>query len=548
MPGNLVLGGYDSSRVNLDKVASIKMPNEKNNTLVVGVQSILYRPNPDIEANTFSFASESEGFLATIDSTLPYLWLPDEVCDAFAERFGLEYDDENEIYTVDSAAHRDNTRLNATVSFRIGSGPEMGEPSTSIVFPYGAFYHTIDEPAVNKSTQYFSIKKSPNGIYVLGRTFLQEAYIIVDYERANFTVAPVLYAENTNSGSLVPIYNTTYNPPVATPTIIPKGGGGGGGLSPGAVAGIVVGVVVVFLLAGLAFFFRWKKHRQVKNPYPEKVDDIDTIDAGGEVKHRRVSELDSEPPNSPKQSINGVYGRDGKDLMPFPPISEMESPPAELYSPPPLSSTHSDGNGSSDYFIAGGKVRRRGATRESSGNNTPGVQGAPAPLAELPGDDGQYQVGGIHFEPIPSPKLSPAQAKGPSDTSLHSKIDEVIKRTEKSPAGRQSTSRNRSNGRDESTVGGTEAQPGPKTEQQSESRTEQQTEPETEPQTEQQTEPETEPQTEAGAPLERRPSHTRGLSDTTVHSDTTAVSLPTPEELEQWAMGGEDGPRRPLSE
>jgi hypothetical protein len=523
--GNLVLGGYDSSRVKLAQGASIDMPNEKNNTLVVGVQSILYRPDPNVEPNTFSFTNETGGFLATIDSTLPYLWLPDEICDHFAERFGLEYDDENEIYTVNSTAHRDNTRENATISFRIGKGPETSDPFTSIVLPYNAFYYTIDEPAVENSTQYFPIKKSPNGVYVLGRTFLQEAYIIVDYERANFTVAPAVYTENTNSGSLVPIYNTTYSPPAISPTPIPTGGGGGG-LSPGAVAGIVVGVVVVFLLAGLAFFFRWKKHRKAKQePYSAKVEDIDTMVAGGEVKHRRVSELDSEPPSSPKQSINGVYGRDGKDLMPFPAISEMESPPAELYSPPPLSSTHSDGNSSADYFLAGGKVRRRGATRESSGNNTPGLHGVPAPLAELPGDDGQFQVGGVHFEPIPSPKLLPAQAKGPSDTSLHSKIDEVIKRSDKSPSGRQSTSRTRSRSRDKpaetSATGHAEPQPEPQPE---------------------------EPQTEAEEPLERRPSHTRGLSDTTVQSDTTAVSLPTPEELEQWAMGGEEGPRRPLSE
>jgi hypothetical protein len=47
--------------------------------------------------------------------------------------------------------------------------------------------------------------------------------------------------------------------------------------------------------------------------------------------------------------------------------------------------------------------------------------------------------------------------------------------------------------------------------------------------------------------MERRPSHARGASDTTIQSDTTAVSQPTPEEIENWAMGvGE--PRRPLSE
>jgi hypothetical protein len=522
--GNLVLGGYDSNRGNVERGASIHMPNDKNNTLVVGVQSIIYTPDPNVEANSFSFTDETKGFLATIDSTLPYLWLPDKICDHFVERFGLVYDDDKEIYTVNSTAHNNNKRLNATVSFRIGTGPTTSDPFTAIDLPYDAFYSTIDSPLVDEATQYFPIKKSPNGMYVLGRTFLQESYIIVDYERANFTVAPVSHSDNTDH-KLVPIYNMTYSPPGSTPTPIPTGGNGGG-LSPGAVAGIVVGVVIAFLLAGLGVFFWWKKRRQAKQkPYATKAEEIDTMVAGTEVKHRRISELDSEPPNSPKSSIAGLYGRDHKDGTPFPPINEMESPPAELYSPPPLSSSHSEDTSNVDYFVAGGKVRRRGATRESSGNNTPGTPGIPGhgPLAELPGDDGRYQVGGIHFDPIPSPKDSPAHSRGASDSSLHSKIDDVLARPEGSRERRPEGSRERR----------PEARAGAIAEVKEESG---------------QKEKKRENEMEPNPPLERRASHTRGLSDTTVQSDTTVVSQPTPEELEQWAMGGEEGTaRRPLS-
>jgi hypothetical protein len=46
--------------------------------------------------------------------------------------------------------------------------------------------------------------------------------------------------------------------------------------------------------------------------------------------------------------------------------------------------------------------------------------------------------------------------------------------------------------------------------------------------------------------MHRRPSHTRGLSDTTIQSDSTAVSQPTPEELERWRRS-EDDPNRPMS-
>lgn len=487
-----------------DKHVSIGMPNEKNNTLVVGVESILYKPDPDVEANTFSFTSESKGFFATIDSELPYLWLPDAVCDHFADRFQLDYDDSANLYKVNSSAHQHNTQQNATVSFKIGSSTQDSNDFTTIELPYSAFDFTISSPLVDSDTQYFPLKKSPNGMYVLGRAFLQEAYIIVDYERGNFTVAPAYYSQPMPESKIVSIYNKTYQAPSASPTPIPSKSGG---LSPGAVAGIVVGIVVVLLLAALGTFFWWKKRRPAAPPYEEKPTEIDTMTAGNEIKHRRVSELDSQPPGSPKPPL-GYYGNgEQKDTIPFPPISEMESPPAELWSPPHSGTPFTEGNGNGDYF---GKPRRRGATRESSGNNTPGI----TPVAELPGDDGGFQVGGQHFEPVASPKTSPTHTRGPSENSLRTNIDEVMTRTDPSPERKADA---------QSEAIAEESEAGSPKEK-----------------------PEDEDKPEGEAPLERRPSHARGLSDTTIQSESTAVSEPTAEERERWAQ--DTAPRRPLSE
>jgi hypothetical protein len=511
MTGNVVLGGYDESRVKLGSGVSISMPSEKNYTLCVGVKSIIYSPNQAVEANSFSLTADGTngGFLATIDSTLPYFILPDKVCDLFIERFQLTYDNTTDLFLVNSSSHDHNTQQNATVTFKIMNGSMTGNGFTSIDLPYSAFNLESSFGIYDKATRYFPLKRSTNGMFVLGRTLLQESYLIVDYERLNFTIAPAIYSDPMPQQKLVSIYNKTYAPPTPTPTLIPKSGGG---LSPGAVAGIVVGVVLAFLLAGLGGFFWWKKRRasQAAPPYTEKPSEIDTEAAGTEVKHRRVSELDSEPAHSPKPSLGGFYDREGKDISPFPPISEMESPgqlPAELYSPP-LGTGTPRNVGGSDYFIAGNKVRRRGATRESSGNNTPGT-----PVAELAGDDGRYQVAGIHFEPVASPKLSPTHTRGPSETPLHSKIDAVVARPDHSP----------SPARKPDTKQEPQATPGlTKVKEEGEEGKE--------------------------APLERRPSsHARGLSDTTVQSDDTAVSAMTPEEMEQWALGDNE-PRRPLSE
>lgn len=499
--GNVVLGGYDESRIRMDRGLSLTMPNEKNNTLVVGISSITYKPRSEIEQNEFSFTAQDGGFQATIDSTLPYLVLPDRICDQFVERFNLELDNRTELYTVSDQASRDNLRTNATVAFKVTKNEKDSINATIIELPYAAFDVEASYPLTTNtsgSTRYFPIKRSTNGKFVLGRAFLQEAYLVVDYERSNFTVAPAIYSDPMPQEKLVSIYNTSYSP-LPTPTLIPQQGDDG--LSPGAIAGIVVGIVVAFLLAALGYFLWWRRRRaaqaaQAAPPYAEKPPEMTNTEvAGSEVKSHRISELDSEPPNSPKPSLVGYYDREGKNISPYPPISEMESPPAELYSPPAVASTPRSEGGGSDYFIAGTKIRKSG--KDSSGRNTPGT---PSNAVELPGDDGKYQVGGMHFDPMESPKLSPAHSRGTSDTSLKTNIDEVVARNEASPERKP----NLANVKEEN---------------------------------------------EDGAGLERRPSsHQRGLSDTTVQSDDTAVSAMTPDEMERWALGNDNSPTRPLSE
>jgi hypothetical protein len=502
--GSLVLGGYDKARLSEDSV-SIRMPSSQNNTLAVGVNSIIYTPNQDIDANRVSFTER--GFPASIDSTFPYLILPNEVCDGFVAEFGLEYDNETQLFTVNDASHQQNLRLNATVSFKISANADTDSTQfASIVLPYAALDQQAGWPFYLNQTRYLPIKRSANGRFVLGRTLLQEAYIVVDYERQNFTVAPAIFSDSAPNPSLVTIFNTSY-----TGLPVPSESGSGGGLSAGAIAGIVVGIVGAFLIAAICVFFWWRKRRAAKKPKEntEKPSEIDTTFAGTEIKYRRVSELTgSEAPHSPKDPATGYYNVDHK---PIPPISEMspESPPAELYSPPP------DGGDASDYFVAG-RVRRRGATRDldSSGNNTPRT-----PIAELPGEDAISSMPGQRRDQNPLQK--PAHSRSPSDNSLSANIAEVLAK------------KNTTEAEPDTHVTGSTVEPGAPATAEEIDRAKAGVQPEA-----------TESAEESA--MERRPSHTRGLSDTTIQSDSTAVSQPTPEEMERWARSTDD-PQRPMS-
>lgn len=498
--GSLTLGGYDNARMAAPGL-SLSMPSKQNNTLIVGVPSILYEPDEGVERNTFSFTARANitGFRANIDSTVPYLVLPDGICDEFETAFRLTYDEKANRYMVNSSTHDWNLQQNATVTFQITAGPQASNDFTNIQLPYDAFDLQIGDDTGNNLTNYFPLKKSKNGVYVLGRTFLQEAYIIVDYERANFTVAPASNPDLLPKQDLKIIYNTTYQHPT-------EGSNGDGGLAPGAIAGTVVGIVVAFAIAGIIAFCWLRKRKSRKQEAAQSAYDTSQIDptmAGQEIKYRRVSELTgSDLPASPKSALGDYYSADHKTI---PPISEMspESPPVELYSPPPESASDLDASSNRDYFTAG-KPHRRGAQRDraSSGSNTPGT-----PIAELPGDEGQFHTPSTHFDGV-SPLNSPLNSRGPSDTSLSTNIDERLADHKKEVAARPI--------HPAETVAADEGV-GPRNEIPDDLATE--------------------------APKERRPSHHRGLSETTVASDSTAVSQPTPEEEARWA----NEPRRPLS-
>ncbi|KAF2997076.1 hypothetical protein E8E13_002628 [Curvularia kusanoi] len=490
--GSLVLGGYDQSRLGTPAL-TVRMPDAKNSSLIVGVPSMIYAPNTDVaKGEDESFTADCGGFRANIDSTLPYLILPECICNHFEDKFGLDYDKTANLYFVNASSHERNLQQNGTIDFKIVEGPTDSSKYTNIRLSYSAFDQQISSRTGTNERTYFPIKKSQNGLFTLGRTFLQETYLIVDYERSNFTVAPAIYTGSTPQQNLQIIYNTTYNPEASSSS-------SSSGLGPGAIAGTVVGIVVAFAIAGVIAFCWWRKqkNKQQEVPKPYETQQIDPSIAGQEIKYRRVSELTgSDLPMSPKSPVGDYYSVDHKTV---PPISEMspDSPPVELYSPPAESTNEGD------YFT--GKFTRRGAQRDraSSGFTTPGT-----PIAELPGDEGQFHTPGSHFDAV-SP-ISPPQTRGPSDTSLSTNIDERLADHKKDT--------NRPAAPTEAIAADEDV--GPKNESQAEDTTQ----------------PE----------KERRPSHQRGLSDTTIASDSTAVSQPTPEERERWERERSSG--RPLSE
>lgn len=166
---------------------------------------------------------------------------------------------------------------------------ESSHETTNIVLPYAAFDLEVSQPFYNTSRRYFPIRQAPtDNLYVLGRTFLQEAYLIVDWERGNFTVSP--YKHQSTGQGVIAI------PPVGNDE------GETNGLSPGVIAGVVVGALSGIIAVAIAAYLLRRRRKasrkladrdRTSSPFPEdkKEADVSELSDTG----TRVAEASSAP-------------------------------------------------------------------------------------------------------------------------------------------------------------------------------------------------------------------------------------------------------------
>ena len=259
---SLTLGGHDTSRVQPNDVQFTFAADNSRDT-VVAVQSISFSDS----ASTNASALLPEPIFALIDSTVAELWLPIEACQKFEQAFGLVLDPTTSLYLVNSSLHNDLLTQNPNITITLGQGL-TGGAIVVITLPYAAFDLTAKSPyqGLQNSTNYFPLRQAQNETqYTLGRTFMQEAYITVDYERAIFNVSQCLWQQDP-ARNLVAIQPASaseasnYAGNTATKSSTTKS------LATATIAGIAVGsaLVVLVLTAIVIWHFR-RRRRQGKH-------------------------------------------------------------------------------------------------------------------------------------------------------------------------------------------------------------------------------------------------------------------------------------------
>ena len=169
--GSLTLGGYDASRFKPNDVSFTFEPNV-NRDLVVGLQSISFS---DSATSNMPLLPTGSGILALIDSTIPDLWLPAEVCSEFEKAFGISLDPIHSLYIVNDTQHEQLLKQNASVTFQLGNSVDGGS-TVDVVLPYESFDLVIGPPLLPNTTRYFPLHQaSASSQYTLGRILLQEA-------------------------------------------------------------------------------------------------------------------------------------------------------------------------------------------------------------------------------------------------------------------------------------------------------------------------------------------------------------------------------------
>lgn len=296
LPGSLTLGGYDASRFTSHS-QTFPFNTDDSKVLSLGVQRITALNTP----------SGSRSFLNTpiytlIDSNVPHLWLPREACDLFEQAFGLTYDSKTDLYLVNDTMHRKLQELQPTITFALGNDNNASK-LVNIELPYGAFDLQASSPYYKNETNYFPIRRAANDTqYRLGRTFLQEAYIVADYERSNFSVYQTLFKSPMPDQNIITI-TTPLNGTNNTSTSSTKSKSG---LPTPAIIGLAVGLAALFTILALFGFIYYRRRRN--SAIPEEHVQITPVEMPTADKY----ELYHAPPEV--QGTKGGFELDAKNL------------------------------------------------------------------------------------------------------------------------------------------------------------------------------------------------------------------------------------------
>ncbi|GAB7354269.1 hypothetical protein MBLNU459_g4798t2 [Dothideomycetes sp. NU459] len=274
--GSLVLGGYDRSRCLTSPIITSSSAFELSD-IGIGVETggSAFLGTVNGSASGLLKPSSSTGLTVKPNPGVPYLYLPQDTCDAIASHLPVTFNPDLGLYTwnTDDPAFSKIVNSPSYLSFTFKSSGD----NNTIYVPFALLNLTLESPIVNSATQYFPCSPySPSAkqAYHLGRAFLQAAFLaknwatdtiwlaqapgpdtppiqVTTISPSDNTLAAMINAPSwydTWSGTLEALPSSST--PSATATVAP-GSSSSGSISGGAIAGITTSTGQIINGSGL---------------------------------------------------------------------------------------------------------------------------------------------------------------------------------------------------------------------------------------------------------------------------------------------------------
>ncbi|KAK3318656.1 aspartic peptidase domain-containing protein [Apodospora peruviana] len=325
---SLTLGGYDTLRLvphdtqfYLDPVS--RLPKLLLRGVTAKVPSLDKAPS-NWTSTSQALVNMGDSITALIDSSTPYLWLPTEVCDRFATALNLTWKEDLGVYTFSSYAQYIRFQTDESLSFTFSVSSyekvdDFGQPLdlpgvVNITLPAAAFAQVLRYPFKNviqwgeQNIPYFPLKRSSKEVndnqYIIGRAFMQEAYIITNYDSGIFSLHQALFPEDSANNYTL---QTIQRPPDSPYPDFKQDTSGGGGLSAGKTAGIVLSAFASGSVIGFVLWCLCRRRKRSKKDTREPTE-----------KNKEESNSDEgEQPRSPVKRMFSIIVRRKKSKKPL---------------------------------------------------------------------------------------------------------------------------------------------------------------------------------------------------------------------------------------
>ncbi|MCJ1382544.1 hypothetical protein MMC17_005657 [Xylographa soralifera] len=286
--GSLIVGGLDSAKMSGSSLTGPISP-QNNDAVSLWTDSCgtgLFVTVKDISLNFPNGSTPSilggnftQGLSMCIDPAYPGITLPPntgpilkEMIGAPVEHSGTDEAGDNNVPFYNSDVFLASDVYQGDLTFTFESGLQIAVTNDQLVVPVWEI--NPNGIAVQNNETLRKILINPLGWPVLnvqpilGQTFLTAAYLSVNYDSNEFTIANVNVTETSNivaivpSGTCIPQPTISTSPSGSNTTITATSTS----LAPGAIAGIVIGIVVILAILGIGLFFFLRRRRTQHQP------------------------------------------------------------------------------------------------------------------------------------------------------------------------------------------------------------------------------------------------------------------------------------------